>query len=101
MAIDKKTAEYLQGLLKLPHVGSRGVDALYQEVKKQGKAYNTKLKSVIGCMELLAGPGILRTHLGRYGAGPDHCPRRSAALASYPPCLVPPSTPDRRQGHAR
>ena len=45
MAIDEKTAEYLQGLLKLPHVGSRGVDALYQEVKKQGKAYNTKLKS--------------------------------------------------------
>ena len=43
--IDEKTAEYLQGLLKLPHVGSRGVDALYQEVKKQGKAYNTKLKS--------------------------------------------------------
>ena len=40
--IDEKTAEYLQGLLKLPHVGSRGVDALYQEVKKQGKAYNTK-----------------------------------------------------------
>ena len=45
MTIDEKTAEYLQGLLKLPHVGSRGVDALYQEVKKQGKAYNTKLKS--------------------------------------------------------
>jgi hypothetical protein len=32
-------------LLKLPQVGSRGVDALYQEVKKQGKAYNSKLKS--------------------------------------------------------
>jgi hypothetical protein len=45
MTIDEKTAEYLQGLLKLPHVGSRGVDALYQEVKKQGKAYNAKLKS--------------------------------------------------------
>ncbi len=29
----------------MPHVGSRGVDALYQEVKKQGKAYNTRLKS--------------------------------------------------------
>ncbi len=41
----KKKAEFLQGLLNLPHVGSRGVDALYQEVKKQGKAYNTKLKS--------------------------------------------------------
>ena len=45
MTIDEKTAEYLQSLLKLPHVGSRGVDALYQEVKKQGTAYNTKLKS--------------------------------------------------------
>ena len=43
--IDEKTAEYLQGLLKLPHIGSRGLDALYQEVKKQGKAYNAKLKS--------------------------------------------------------
>ena len=54
-------------------------------------------------MELLAGPGILRTHLGRHGAGSEHCPRREAALASYPPsaCLVPPSIPDRRQGHAR
>ena len=41
MTIDEKTAEYLQSLLKLPHVGARGVDALYQEVKKQGKAYNS------------------------------------------------------------
>ena len=46
MAIDEKTAEYLQSLLKLPHVGARGVDALYQEVKKQGKAYNSKLNLV-------------------------------------------------------
>ena len=45
MTIDEKTAEYLQGLLKLPQIGSRGLDALYQEVKKQGKAYNAKLKS--------------------------------------------------------
>ena len=42
MTIDEQTAEYLQSLLKLPHVGARGVDALYQEVKKQGKAYNSK-----------------------------------------------------------
>ena len=35
MAIDEKTAEYLQGLLKLPHIGSRGLDALYQEVKNK------------------------------------------------------------------
>ncbi len=41
----RKTAEYLQGLLKLPHVGSCGVDALFQEVKKQGMAYYTKLRS--------------------------------------------------------
>ena len=45
MTIDEKTAEYLQGLLKLPQIGSRGLDALNQEVKKQGKAYNAKLKS--------------------------------------------------------
>ena len=45
MAIDVKTVGVLQGLLKLPHISSRGLDALYQEVKKQGKAYNTKLKS--------------------------------------------------------
>ena len=37
-----KRAEYLQILLKLPPVGSRGVDVLYEEVKKQGKAYNSK-----------------------------------------------------------
>ena len=36
-AIDEKKAENLQGLLKLPHVGSRGVDALYQEVKIEDK----------------------------------------------------------------
>ena len=46
MAIDEKKAEYLQGLLKLPHVSAHGVDALYQEVKKQGKAYNSKLNLV-------------------------------------------------------
>ena len=43
--VDEKTAQYLQDLLKLPHVGARGLNALYHEVKKQGKAYNTKLKS--------------------------------------------------------
>jgi hypothetical protein len=45
MTIDNKTAEYLQGLLKFPHIGSRGLDALYQEANKHGKAYNTRLKS--------------------------------------------------------
>ncbi len=29
MTIDDKTAEYLQGLLKLPHVGSRGVETSF------------------------------------------------------------------------
>ena len=43
--VDEKTAEYLQNLLKLPHVGSRGVNAIYDEVKKEGRAYNTKTKS--------------------------------------------------------
>ena len=42
---DEKTAQYLQDLLKLPHVGSRGVNAIYDEVKKQGMAYNSKTKT--------------------------------------------------------
>ncbi len=37
MTIYEKNAEYLQGLLKLTHVGSCGVDALYQEVKNKAK----------------------------------------------------------------
>lgn len=45
MSITEKDAEYLKGLMKLPHVGSRGADAIYEEVKNQGKAYDTKTKS--------------------------------------------------------
>ncbi len=38
--------EYLQGILKIPSVvGARGVNAIYEEVKKQGKAYDNKTKS--------------------------------------------------------
>jgi hypothetical protein len=69
MTIDEKTAEYLQGLLKLPHIGSRGLDALYQEVKKQGKAYNTKLKSGL-TLENIEEWYILRVHLGDSPATP-------------------------------
>ena len=43
--MDEKDIEYLQGLLKIPSVGSRGVNAIYEEVKKQGRAYNNKLKT--------------------------------------------------------
>ena len=32
----------------------------------------TTIIPLIGCMKLLAGPGILRTHLGRHGAGLQH-----------------------------
>jgi hypothetical protein len=35
MTIDEKSAECIQGFLKLPHFSSRGVDALYQELKKE------------------------------------------------------------------
>ena len=43
--MDEKDIEYLQGLLKIPSVGARGVNAIYDEVKKQGRAYNNKTKS--------------------------------------------------------
>ena len=82
---------------------SRNSKYYHEKVKpNEQKRNEEKERILIGCMELLAGPGILRTHLGRHGAGSEDCPRRKAALASYPiACLVPPSTPDRRQGHAR
>ena len=40
--MDEKDIEYLQSLLKIPSVGARGVNAIYEEVKKQGKTYNNK-----------------------------------------------------------
>jgi hypothetical protein len=40
-------------LLKLPHVGFRGVDALYQEVEKQGKTYNKKLLEFVLYMKYI------------------------------------------------
>ena len=43
--MNEKDIEYLQGLLKIPSVGARGVNAIYEEVKKQGRAYNNKTKS--------------------------------------------------------
>ena len=43
--MDEKEIEYLQSLLKIPSVGARGVNAIYEEVKKQGRAYNNKLKT--------------------------------------------------------
>ena len=47
-----------------------------------GRGFKIRFQELIGCMELLAGPGILRTHLGRHGAGPEDCPRREAALVT-------------------
>jgi hypothetical protein len=41
----KKDIEYLQSLLKIPSVGTCGVNAVYEEVKKQGKSYNNKTKT--------------------------------------------------------
>ncbi len=43
--MDEKEIEYLQSLLKIPSVGARGVNAMYEEVKKQGKTYNNKTKT--------------------------------------------------------
>jgi len=43
--MDEKEIEYLQSLLKIPSVGARGVNAIYEEVKKQGKAYDNKTKT--------------------------------------------------------
>ena len=43
--MNEKDIEYLQDLLKIPSVGARGVNAIYEEVKKQGRAYNNKTKS--------------------------------------------------------
>ncbi len=31
--MDEKDIEYLQGLLRIPSVGARGVNAIYEEVK--------------------------------------------------------------------
>ncbi len=43
--MDEKEIEYLQSLLKITSIGARGVNAIYEEVKKQGKAYNNKIKT--------------------------------------------------------
>ena len=41
--MDEKEIESLQSLLKIPSVGARGVNAIYEE--KQGKEYDNKTKS--------------------------------------------------------
>jgi hypothetical protein len=43
--MDEKDIEYLQSLLKISSVGARGVIAIYDEIKKQGKTYNNKTKT--------------------------------------------------------
>ncbi len=43
--MDENDIEYLQSLLKIPSVGARGVNAIYEEVKKQGKTFNNKTKT--------------------------------------------------------
>ena len=43
--MDEKEIEYLQSLLKIPSIGSRGINAIYEEVKKQGRAYNNKIEN--------------------------------------------------------
>ncbi len=43
--MDEKEIKYLQSLLKTSSVGARGVNAIHEEVKKQGKTYNNKTKT--------------------------------------------------------
>ena len=46
--MDEKDIEYLQGLLKIPSVGARGVNAICEEVKKKKvKHTTTKLKQAL------------------------------------------------------
>ena len=40
----EKEIEYLQSVLKIPSVGARGVNAIYEHLKKEGLAYNNKTK---------------------------------------------------------
>jgi hypothetical protein len=42
---DEKEIEHLQSILKIPSVGARGVNAIYEHLKKEGKAYNNKTKT--------------------------------------------------------
>jgi hypothetical protein len=43
--MDEKEIEYLQSLLKDLAIGARGVNAIYEEVKKQERAYKNKIKT--------------------------------------------------------
>jgi len=43
--MDDKEIEYLQSVLKIPSVGARGVNAIYEHLKKEGLAYNNKTKT--------------------------------------------------------
>ena len=42
--MDEKEIEYLKSLLQNPAIGARGVNATYEHLKKEGKAYNNKPK---------------------------------------------------------
>jgi hypothetical protein len=42
---DEKEIEYLQRILKIPPVAARGFNAIYEHLKKEGKAYNNKTKT--------------------------------------------------------
>jgi hypothetical protein len=43
--MDEKEIEYLKSLLQNPAIGARGVNAIYEQVKKEGRAYNNKTKT--------------------------------------------------------
>ncbi len=45
--MDEKEKEYLQGLLKNPSVGARGVNAIYEEVKNRVEHTIIKLKEAL------------------------------------------------------
>ena len=37
--MDEKEIEYLKSLLQNPAIGARGVNAIYEQVKKEGRAH--------------------------------------------------------------
>ena len=43
--MDEREIEYLKSLLQNPAIGARGVNAIYEQVKKEGRAYNNKTKT--------------------------------------------------------
>ena len=91
LSYNEKRDKILEFLRKNAHC-QLNLTNLYNETKFT--TVDTLCRWLIGCMELLAGPGILRTHLGRHGVGPQRVcgakpplPRTTITTRSAPgPC---------------